>query len=178
MAPTADDGGYWLVASDGGIFAFNAPFYGSMGSVQLNRPIIGIVPSPTGHGYLMVGTDGGIFAFGDVPFHGSLGSTPPFSPITSVAVMPRTVTATITYAVTSTDTSADVTHETGAGTEQRTVSLPWTYTVPYPAPDFASLIASASDSPVTRISCSIKKNGVVIASATSSGYGSADCFPG
>ena len=30
---TADPatGGYWLVASDGGVFSFNAPFYGSMG---------------------------------------------------------------------------------------------------------------------------------------------------
>jgi hypothetical protein len=31
---------------------------------------------------------GGIFAFGDVPFHGSLGASPPASPIVSVAVMP------------------------------------------------------------------------------------------
>jgi hypothetical protein len=32
MAPTADGGGYWLVASDGGIFSFpNAAFLGSMG---------------------------------------------------------------------------------------------------------------------------------------------------
>ena len=31
MAPTSDGGGYWLVASDGGIFAFNAPFFGSLG---------------------------------------------------------------------------------------------------------------------------------------------------
>ena len=29
--PDADGVGYWLVASDGGIFAFQAPFRGSMG---------------------------------------------------------------------------------------------------------------------------------------------------
>lgn len=88
MAPTPNGRGYWLVASDGGIFAFSAPFHGSMGSVRLNRPVVGMVASPTGNGYLMVGSDGGIFTFGDVPFHGSLGSNPPFWPITSVAVMP------------------------------------------------------------------------------------------
>jgi hypothetical protein len=32
MAPTPDGGGYWMVASDGGIFSFgNAAFDGSMG---------------------------------------------------------------------------------------------------------------------------------------------------
>ena len=31
MAATPDGNGYWLVASDGGIFSFNAPFHGSTG---------------------------------------------------------------------------------------------------------------------------------------------------
>ena len=33
IAPTGDDGGYWLVASDGGIFNYGASagFYGSAG---------------------------------------------------------------------------------------------------------------------------------------------------
>ena len=35
-------GGYWEVASDGGVFAFNAPFSGSMGGTHLNAPIVGI----------------------------------------------------------------------------------------------------------------------------------------
>lgn len=87
MAPDADGQGYWLVASDGGIFAFDAPFYGSMGDVRLNKPVTGMVASPTGRGYLMVGADGGAFTFGDVPFHGSLGASPPSWPITSIAVM-------------------------------------------------------------------------------------------
>ena len=33
---------YWEVASDGGVFAFNAPFSGSMGGTHLNAPIVGI----------------------------------------------------------------------------------------------------------------------------------------
>ena len=34
--PTPPPAGYWLVASDGGIFAFGAPFYGSTGGMHLN----------------------------------------------------------------------------------------------------------------------------------------------
>ena len=30
----AATGGYWLVASDGGIFAFGAPFFGSTGGLR------------------------------------------------------------------------------------------------------------------------------------------------
>jgi hypothetical protein len=41
MASTPDGAGYWLVASDGGIFTFgDAPFLGSTGGVALNKPIV------------------------------------------------------------------------------------------------------------------------------------------
>jgi hypothetical protein len=40
MAASPD--GYWLVASDGGIFAFNLPFFGSMGGKPLDAPIVGL----------------------------------------------------------------------------------------------------------------------------------------
>jgi hypothetical protein len=43
MAATPDGHGYWLVASDGGIFAVgDARFYGSTGALTLNRPIVGM----------------------------------------------------------------------------------------------------------------------------------------
>src|ERR1700693_3127610 len=42
VAPTHDDMGYWMVASNGGIFTFgDAPFYGSTGAVHLAKPIVG-----------------------------------------------------------------------------------------------------------------------------------------
>jgi hypothetical protein len=86
LVPSADGSGYWLVASDGGIFAFGgARFRGSMGSITLNKPVTGMVRF--GDGYLMVASDGGIFNFSDKPFFGSLGDHPPASPITSVAVL-------------------------------------------------------------------------------------------
>jgi len=65
-------GGYWLVASDGGIFAFGgATFFGSTGALVLNSPVTGMAASADGRGYWMVAGDGGVFAFGDAPFLGS-----------------------------------------------------------------------------------------------------------
>jgi hypothetical protein len=85
MAPTPDGNGYWLVASDGGIFAFGASFFGSTGSIKLNQPIVGAAATPTGNGYWLVATDGGIFAFGDAPFFGSTGSIKLNKPIVAMA---------------------------------------------------------------------------------------------
>jgi hypothetical protein len=87
LAPDPDGVGYWLVASDGGIFAFQATFFGSMGGTRLNKPVSGMVGQPGG--YLMVAEDGGIFTFGAVDFHGSLGASPPPSPVVSVAAIPK-----------------------------------------------------------------------------------------
>jgi hypothetical protein len=74
MAPTADGNGYWLVASDGGVFAFgDAVFQGSMGAVHLNKPVVGIAADDATGGYWLVASDGGIFSFG-APFYGSTGN--------------------------------------------------------------------------------------------------------
>lgn len=69
-----DGFGYWLVASDGGVFNFgDAPFYGSAGNISLNRPIVGIDSAPGGGGYWLVASDGGVFSYG-APFQGSTGN--------------------------------------------------------------------------------------------------------
>jgi hypothetical protein len=74
MADTHGGEGYWLVAADGGVFAFgDAGFYGSMGGAELNAPIVGVGATPAGNGYRLVAADGGIFAFGDAGFYGSMG---------------------------------------------------------------------------------------------------------
>jgi hypothetical protein len=40
MATTPSGGGYWLVASDGGVFSFgDATFHGSTGSLHINSPV-------------------------------------------------------------------------------------------------------------------------------------------
>jgi parallel beta-helix repeat protein len=88
--------GYWLVASDGGVFNFgNAAFMGSMGGQRLNKPIVGIAPGPyalnfsnfslQGTGYWLIASDGGVFSFGKASFFGSLGSLKLVSPVSGVA---------------------------------------------------------------------------------------------
>ncbi len=83
IVPTSDRNGYWLDASDGGVFAYgDTQFYGSIPGLglhpagsglpnSLNAPIVGMVPSIDDGGYFMVASDGGVFAFGDAHFAGS-----------------------------------------------------------------------------------------------------------
>jgi hypothetical protein len=40
MTATSNGSGYRFVASDGGIFSYSAPFFGSMGGIPLNRPMV------------------------------------------------------------------------------------------------------------------------------------------
>jgi N-acetylmuramoyl-L-alanine amidase len=89
MAATADGQGYWLVASDGGIFTFgDAGFYGSTGALTLNRPIVGMAATPDGQGYWLVASDGGIFTFGDAAFFGSEGGAQLAAPAVGMAATP------------------------------------------------------------------------------------------
>jgi hypothetical protein len=79
-------GGYWMVASDGGIFDFGAAgFFGSAGGIQLNRPVVGMSPTPDGGGYWLVASDGGIFSYGDASFLGSAGSLHLNAPIVGMS---------------------------------------------------------------------------------------------
>ena len=100
ITPTSSRQGYWLDASDGGVFAFgDAVYYGSVPQLgilpagspaagrKLAAPVVGMVPSSTGHGYFMVAADGGVFAFGDAVFAGSCPSIGGCSGA-AVAVMP------------------------------------------------------------------------------------------
>jgi hypothetical protein len=65
--------GYWLVGSDGGIFTFgSAQFYGSTGSLNLQRPVVGVTPTGDRGGYWLVASDGGIFSFGNAGYFGSI----------------------------------------------------------------------------------------------------------
>jgi hypothetical protein len=72
-SPTTNSHGYWLVGSDGGIFSFgSAQFYGSTGSLKLQRPVVGITPTANDEGYWLVASDGGIFSFGNAAYYGSI----------------------------------------------------------------------------------------------------------
>jgi hypothetical protein len=85
----APGGGYLLVASDGGVFAFGgAGYFGSMGGRSLARPVVDATPTSDGQGYWLVASDGGIFAFGDAPFEGSVAGEPLVAPMVAVAAPP------------------------------------------------------------------------------------------
>jgi hypothetical protein len=89
MVPTRNQLGYWMVASDGGIFSYgDAPFYGSTGNIVLNKPIVGMEATHDQGGYWMVASDGGIFSYGDAPFYGSTGNIVLNQPIVGMQVTP------------------------------------------------------------------------------------------
>ncbi len=88
-------GAYWLVASDGGVFAFAGPenvakpqFYGSAGAIKLNQPIVGSSAHPSGQGYWFVASDGGVFNYGAAKFFGSTGAIKLNRPIVAMASTP------------------------------------------------------------------------------------------
>ena len=86
MAATSDGFGYWLVASDGGVFNFgDARFFGSAGGTPLNQPAVGIAATPDNGGYWIAAADGGIFNYGDANFGGSMGGQPLNKPVVGIA---------------------------------------------------------------------------------------------
>jgi hypothetical protein len=89
VAFTPDDRGYWIDASDGGIFSYgDARFYGSAGAIALNKPIVGMAATPDGGGYWLVASDGGIFSYGDARFFGSAGAIALNKPIVGMVSTP------------------------------------------------------------------------------------------
>ncbi len=65
--------GYWVLASSGGVYNFDAPWYGSpkaagVGAIDAN-PVVGIAAS--GSGYDVLRANGGVDNYG-APWHGSL----------------------------------------------------------------------------------------------------------
>jgi hypothetical protein len=64
-------GGYWLAATDGGVFSFGARFWGSAGSLDLAAPVTAIAAAPSGGGYWLLGADGGVFAYGQATYYGA-----------------------------------------------------------------------------------------------------------
>ena len=73
MVPSFDGGGYFMVASDGGVFAFgDARFAGSCPGIGgcIGRAVA-VMPDVTGNGYWLVTSTGNVYGFGDAPFFGA-----------------------------------------------------------------------------------------------------------
>ena len=87
--PTLDGTGAYATGSDGGVFAYNAPFQGNVpgalakiGRITPDQPVVGVTVDPDGSGYWLVASDGGVFAF-SAPFRGALPALVPFSRLAS-----------------------------------------------------------------------------------------------
>ena len=81
MTLTADGGGYWGVATNGGVYSFgDAKFYGSARSYSPPAPIVGMATDSATGGYWEVASNGGVYSF-NAPFYGSARSYSPPAPI-------------------------------------------------------------------------------------------------
>jgi hypothetical protein len=88
VAPAANEG-YWLASADGGIYVQgNAGYYGSLGALDLQGPVVAMAATPDGKGYWLVALDGGVFAFGNARFFGSMGAVALNQPIVGMASTP------------------------------------------------------------------------------------------
>ena len=86
-APTGS--GFWLVAADGGVFAFGtAAFHGSAAGLSLRAPIAGMAATIDGNGYWLTFADGGVFSFGSAQFHGGATGIDLVGPIVGIATTP------------------------------------------------------------------------------------------
>jgi hypothetical protein len=90
--PTARAGGYWLVGSDGGVYAFDAPFEGSLPGIgQHVSDIVGMAATPDDRGYDLTLSNGAVSAFGDARYFGGANTEPHLNAsIVGIAVDPAT----------------------------------------------------------------------------------------
>ena len=88
MVPSVDDGGYFMVASDGGVFAFgDAHFAGSCPGIGgCSGAAVAVMPDASGNGYWLVTKTGNVYTFGDASYYGAPGNTG--SPVTSAVRTP------------------------------------------------------------------------------------------
>jgi Subtilase family len=73
MVPSTDGGGYFMVASDGGVFAFgDAHFEGSCPGIGgCSGAAVAVMPDASGNGYWLVTATGHVYSFGDATFFGA-----------------------------------------------------------------------------------------------------------
>ena len=85
MVPSSDGAGYFMVAADGGVFAFgDARFAGSCPGIGgCSGAAVAVMPDATGKGYWLVTVTGNVYAFGDAR---DLGAPAPRSVPVSAAV--------------------------------------------------------------------------------------------
>lgn len=86
--PNATPQGYWLAASDGGIFTYGVPFLGSQGGTALAQPIVGMAAVPGGSSYNLADANGAVFGHGPHASDCAGLSGPLNKPLVGVATAP------------------------------------------------------------------------------------------
>ena len=75
IVPSHDGRGYFMVASDGGVFAFgDAPFEGSCPGIGGCAGAAKVVMPAAGDGYWLITATGDVYAFGEAPYLGGPGA--------------------------------------------------------------------------------------------------------
>jgi hypothetical protein len=89
MVPSTDGGGYFMVASDGGVFAFgDASFEGSCPAIGgCAGAAVAVMPDASGDGYWLVTATGHVYGFGDASYFGAPG--PQSAPVTAAVRTPN-----------------------------------------------------------------------------------------
>jgi hypothetical protein len=88
VVPSSDDGGYFMVGADGGVFAFgDAKFAGSCPGIGgCSGAAVAVMPDASGNGYWVVTATGHVYAFGDATNFGAPGQQS--VPVTSAVRTP------------------------------------------------------------------------------------------
>ena len=80
---------FWISTPSGDVWNFGgAADYGDLKGQPLNKPIVGMAPTPANKGYWLAATDGGIFSYGDARFYGSTGNIRLNKPIVGMSPTP------------------------------------------------------------------------------------------
>jgi len=86
IAASGSTTGYWIAASDGGVFAQGtAVFHGSIAATAITTQVVSISPTQDRGGYYLVGSDGAVYAFGDAKYAGGVNTIPHPGSIVGIA---------------------------------------------------------------------------------------------
>jgi hypothetical protein len=85
--PSPTPQGYWLGATDGGVFSFGVPFFGSQAGV-VSQPVSGIAAVPGGGSYNLAGSEGAVYNHGPFGADCTGLTTTPNQPVVGIAAAP------------------------------------------------------------------------------------------
>ncbi|MDQ3945241.1 MAG: phosphodiester glycosidase family protein [Actinomycetota bacterium] len=69
--PAPPRSGYWMVGSDGAVYAFGDARHLGNAAVSGGAQAVDLEPTPSSNGYWIVDDNGSVFAFGDARYHGN-----------------------------------------------------------------------------------------------------------